>query len=571
MKKIPLKNRLLIKLALNFVGKKGIAELDRASKKPEKAQEKVLRSFLEESKDTVYGKERCFADILAARGPDFFRLYRKKVPINNYEDIRPYVDRHKQGEPNVLFPGKPRMYGTTSGTAREPKWIPITRRYYREVYQEMNRLWFYTLIRNKPETFSGKVLSIVGKAVEGAAPDGTLYGSISGISQRDIPRFMRVLHTAPADVFRIADYKARYYTIMRTGIEQNVTLIITANPSTLVEMVNNANEFYDEYVNDIRQGTLSRRVEIAGEIRAVLEPRLRPNPERAEELRALKNRYGRVLPKHYWPNMQIVNVWMCGNTRVYLEKVKGAFPERAFFHEFGYFSTECKAGLVLKSNTLDTVVFGHKTYWEFIRASDESANPQIYQLWEVKQGERYYPVITTSAGLYRYDMNDIVEVSGFYNGFPLIRFIQKGNGVISMTGEKLHEQQFIEAVRSAQKDMDLPLDFFVGFANLEKSNYQFYYEFADRKVTGYRAGEMSARVDRYLGEFNDEYKNKRDSNRVKAPDTFLLVPNSFEKFKSACIDLGYRDGQFKLNLLMQDEKRREMFKSLVLEKAGEPG
>jgi hypothetical protein len=571
MKKVPLKNRLFIKLALRAGGIKGLIELAGASKKPEKAQEKVLRSFLEESKDTAYGKEHRFAEILAARGPDFFSLYRKNVPINSYEDIRHYVDRHKQGEPDILFPGKPKMYGTTSGTTREPKWIPITERYYRDVYQEMNRLWFYTLLQNKPKTFDGKTLSIVGKAAEGSVPDGTLYGSISGISQRDIPRFMRVLHTAPADVFRITDYKARYYAIMRTGIEQDVTLIITANPSTLIEIVNNVNEFYDEYVHDIRQGTLSRRVEIADDIRAVLEPRLKPNPGRAEELRALKARYGRVLPKHYWPNMQIINVWMCGNTHVYLEKVKDAFPEKAFFHEFGYFSTECKAGLVLKSNTLDTVIFGHKTYWEFILASDESPDPRIYQLWEVKPGERYYPVITTSAGLYRYDMNDIVEVSGFHNGFPLIRFIQKGNGIISMTGEKLHERQFIEAVNAAQKDLDILLTFFVGFANLEKSNYQFYYEFADQEVTRSRAEKLSARVDRYLIQFNSEYKNKRDSNRIRTPDTFFLIPNSFERFKSACIDLGYRDGQFKLNLLMQDEKRQEMFGKLVLEKTGESG
>ncbi|MDR1636418.1 MAG: GH3 auxin-responsive promoter family protein [Treponema sp.] len=571
MNKIPLKNRLLIRLALGFVGRKGLVELARASKKPEKVQEKVLRSFLEGSKDTVYGKEHRFREILAARGPDFFSLYRKNVPVNDYEDLRPYVDRHKEGEPDVLFPGKPKMYGTTSGTTREPKWIPITERYYQDVYQEMNRLWFYTLIRNKPRVFSGKTLSIVGKAIEGAAPDGTVYGSISGISQRDIPRFMEILHTAPAEVFHIADYKARYYAIMRIGIEQDVTLIITANPSSLVEMVSNANEFYDEYVNDIRQGTLSRNLDISAGIRAILEARLRPNPERAAELEALKAKYGRVLPRHYWPNMQMINVWMCGNTSVYLDKVKDSFPEETFFHEFSYFSTECKAGLVLKSNTMDTVIFGHKTYWEFIHVSDESPEPRIYQLWEVKQGECYYPVITTSAGLYRYNMNDILEISGFYKGFPLIRFIQKGNGIISMTGEKLHERQFIEAVQAAQKDLDLSLAFFVGFADLERSNYQFYYEFTDPGVTRARAEELSARVDGYLKQFNSEYEGKRDSNRIKVPETFFLVPNSFEKFKSACIDLGYRDGQFKLNLLMQDDKRREMFRRLVLKEAAEPG
>jgi hypothetical protein len=556
----------LIRLALTIVGTKGLAELRKASKDARQTQEKVLRSFLEDSKNTVYGKEHNFSAILEAQGQDIFEVFRKHVPINEYESLRPYVDRHKNGEADVLFPGKPKMYGTTSGTTKEPKWIPITERYYQDVYKKSNQTWFYTMIQNKPKVFYGKTISIVGKAIEGAAPDGTVFGSISGISQRDIPHFMEVVHTAPADVFHITDYKARYYAIMRMAIEQDVTLIITANPSTLVEMQTNANEFFDEYVQDIENGTLSRRFPIPDEVRAVLESRIKPNPERAEELRKMKVRNGTVLPKHYWPRMQIVNVWMCGNTSVYLEKIRNSFPEHTVFHEFGYFSTECKAGLVLKSNTLDTVPSGHMIYFEFIREFEtEQRNPKVYQLWELKKGELYCPVVTTSAGLYRYNMTDLVEVTGFYNQFPLIKFVQKVNGTISLTGEKLHERQFIEAVRTCSQEMGLPISFFVGFADQEKSNYRFYYEFADQTISMPRAEEFTKAVDARLREFNIEYESKRNSNRVKAPDTSLLVKESFEQFKAACIDKGYRDGQFKLNLLMLDEKRQKMFEELVKE------
>jgi hypothetical protein len=554
----------LIRLALTIVGKKGLAELQKSSKDARLSQEKALRSFLENCQNTVYGKEHNFSAILEAPGQDIFEVFRKNVPLNDYENLRSYVERHKNGEADVLFPGKPKMYGTTSGTTKEPKWIPITERYYQEVYKKSNQTWFYTLIKNKPKAFYGKTLSIVGKAIEGAAPDGTVYGSISGISQRDIPHFMDDLHPAPADIFHITDYKARYYAIMRMGIERDVTLIITANPSTLVEMQTNANEFFDEYVQDIENGTLSRRFPIPDEIRSVLESRLKPNPSRAEELRQMKVRFGTVLPKHYWPRMQIVNVWMCGNTTIYLEKIRDSFPVHTVFHEFGYFSTECKAGLVLKSNTLDTVPSGHMIYFEFIHESEtEQKNPKIYQLWELKKGELYCPVVTTSAGLYRYNMMDLVEVTGFYNQYPLIKFVQKVNGTISLTGEKLHERQFIEAVRLCSQEMGLPIIFFVGFASPEKSSYRFYYEFADQTISMQRAEEFTKAVDIRLREFNIEYESKRNSNRVKAPDTALLVKDSFEQFKATCIDKGYRDGQFKLNLLMLDEKRQEMFESLV--------
>ena len=567
MKEPRIKNWLLIKVALTIIGKKILGELKKASKDGKKSTADCLRRILETAKDTVYGKEHHYKEILAAQTPEeLFSLYQKNVPINDYESLYPYIERHKNGEADILFPGKPKMYATTSGTTKEPKWIPITEQYDQEVFKKMNQGWFYTLIMSKPRVFYGPTISIVGKAIEGAAPDGTVYGSVSGVSQRDIPEFMKVLHTAPADVFHIEDYKSRYYAIMRMGIERDTHLILTANPSTLVEMQTNANEFFDDYCNDIEYGTVSKKFPIPDNIREAMVAHTKPNPKRAEELRNLKKRYGTVLPKHYWPNLQIVNVWFCGNTRIYYEKIRDSFPPDCVFHEFSYYSTECKAGLVLKSNTQETTVFGHKSYFEFIHESDlENPDKKIYQLYELKEGQRYYMLVTSSSGLYRYNMNDLLEVTGYYNQFPQIKFIQKVNGTISLTGEKLHEQQFMEAVRETEKKTGKLAPFFVGFADPHKSNYKFYYEFADQNISTAEAEEFTAYLDQCLQEYNNEYRDKRRSDRLKKPETAILGPESFERFKAVCIDRGYRDGQFKVNLLMQDENRHAMFKELVKE------
>ncbi|MDR0487217.1 MAG: GH3 auxin-responsive promoter family protein [Treponema sp.] len=565
MKEPKMKGAWLINLAIGFVGRKGLREMTRASKNGKKAQADTLRRTLAAAKNTVYGKEHRFDEIIAARSAEeLFSLYQKNVKINDYEDLRPYVERHKNGEADILFPGKPKLYATTSGTTKEPKWIPVTEQYYQDIYKKMNQTWLYTLLKNKPHVFYGPCVSIVGKAIEGAAPDGTLFGSASGIMRRDIPEFMKVIHASPADVFHIADYKARYYVVMRMGIERDTHLIVTANPSTLVEMQTNANEFFDDYCNDIEHGTISAKFPIPDNIRAAIEAAVKPNPERATELRKLKERYGTVLPKHYWPNLQVVNVWFCGNTRVYFEKIRDSFPPDCVFHEFSYVSTESKAGLVLKSNIEETTVFGHKTYFEFIHESDlENPNPKIYQLYELKEGQRYCMLVTTTAGLYRYNMNDLLEVTSYYNQFPNIKFIQKVNGTVSLTGEKLHERQFIEAVHEVEKKTGKIAPFFVGFADPQKSNYKFYYEFADQNISVSEAEEFTAQLDRCLQDYNPEYREKRASNRLKTPETALLSPESFERFKATCINRGYRDGQFKLNLLMQDESRHAMFKELV--------
>jgi len=555
----------LIRLLLTIVGKKCLKEMKKASKNGKKASADCLRRILTTSKDTVYGKENNFEEILAAKTDDeLFKLYQKNIKINDYENLRPYIDRHKNGEPDILFPGKPKFYATTSGTTKEPKWIPVTEQYYKEVYKKMNQGWFYSMIMNKPHVFYGYTVSIVGKAIEGAAPDGTVYGSISGVMQRDIPKFMKTIYAAPLDVSHIADYKARYYCIMRFGIEKDASLLLTANPSTLVEMQTNANEFFNDYCDDIEHGTISAKFPIPDDVRTRIEPFAKPNPKRAAELRKLKERYGTVLPKHYWPNLQMVNVWFCGNTRIYYEKVRDSFPPDCVFHEFSYVATECKAGLVLKSNTQETTVFGHKSYFEFIHESDiDNPQPKIYQINELKTGQRYCLLATTCSGLYRYNMHDLVEVIDHYNDFPMIRFIQKVNGIISLTGEKLHEQQFMEAVRETEKKTGKIAPFFVGFADPQKSNYTFYFEFANQETSIAEAQEFTSHLDEFLQEYNPEYKEKRQSNRVKAPETAILGPESFERFKAACIDKGYRDGQFKLNLLMQDEKRHSMFKELV--------
>lgn len=558
------KNANLITFALSWVGRKNKKILDKAAKNCAKAEEATLRSILEYAKGSEWGKAHNFDEILSAKSADeLFSLYQKNVPPQDYEDLRPFIERHKNGEENILFPGKPMMYATTSGTTKEPKWIPITPAYYQNVFSKMSKLWLYTFIMHRPKTFWGKCVSIVGKSIEGYAPDGTVCGSVSGVTQRDCPEFIKGLYSAPSEVFAIKDYTARYYSLMRTGIEQNVSLLITANPSTIIELQKNVDAYLDDYIDDIEHGTLSAKMNIEPENRAALEARYKPNPKRAAELKALKEKYGRILPKHYWPNLQLVTTWHCGNTSVYRDKYKDFFPEQTLDQEFGYFASECRAGLVMNGGD-DTVLFPHNHYFEFVEAeSVESESPKFLQLHELQKGKRYIPYITTYGGLYRYNMNDLVECSGAYGTIPTIRFIQKINGIVSMTGEKLSERQFIDAVGETEKDTGEKLNFFVGFADIQESAYHFYFEFQNKSLGQDFCDQFAAAIDKKLKAENVEYAAKRDSFRVKEPAGHLLVENSFEKYKALMIKNGARDGQFKMNLLMQDDKRHDHFKELV--------
>lgn len=557
---------LVPNLLLTMAGGMEYLKLKRASRNPVRTQTATLRSIIEYGKDTVFGKEHRFSHILEATSDkELFRRYQECIPIMEYEDYRPYVNRMKEGEENILFQGRPLLYATTSGSTGEPKWIPISQKYLKGVYGKMNKAWLYLFYKNRPKVFTGYIVSVVGKQIEGYTPDGTIYGSVSGFTQARCPGFVRKLYVSPNDIYRIEDYTARNYAIMRMGIERNVTLVVAANPSTMVEMQHNVDQWWEEYVSDIERGTMSDKVDIPADIREACQPYLRPNPERAAELRRLKEIYGQVLPKHFWPNLQLLTTWKCGNTRIYLDKLEGAYPEAMLHQEFAYFSSECRAGLVL-DDSIETALFSHMHYFEFRKAEDfDNPDARIYQLSELVEGEKYCPLVTTFSGLYRYNMNDIVQAASPFMNTPRIHMVQKVNGIVSITGEKLYEGQLISAVNKAVEDTGRQLTYFVAYANLDNSRYDMYFEFADRNTTQQEADDFGNIVDENIKSLNIEYAAKRDSFRLKTPQVFRLGTNSFDTFKKKYLESTHGDAsRFKPNVLAQDEIKHGIISSITI-------
>lgn len=538
-------------------------ELSLASRFPKQASARTLRRILRLSAGTVYGREHHFASISKARKPEqLFRLYEKSVQPAEFEAFRPYVERHKKGERNVLIPGKPLMYATTSGTTSQPKWIPISTTYMKDVYKSMSHIWLDNFGRLRPKFLSGGLVVSVAKVVEGYAEDGTIFGSVSGVTARELPGFIRERFVTPSEVYDIKDYTARYYTMMRLAIAHSVTYIVAPNPSTIMELVHNAEEYFDDYIDDIEKGTLSSKFDIPEEIRAALAPKLKADPQRADFLRKIKAEHPVPKIKHWWPELQFLSSWKCGNTAIAAAKVSEQLPECCCYQELGFFASECRFGLVLDQG-IDTTLFPHYHFYEFVEESElDKPDPRFFRLHELEQGKRYCIFVTTLSGLYRYNMNDLVEVGGWYHKTPKIHMVQKVNGIVSITGEKLYEKQFIEAVRMAEKETGWKVNFFIGFANPEDSLYDFYYEFENRTVRKAKARKFTEIVDTRLKEMNIEYESKRASNRLKMPETFVLKKNAYDLFKKRSLLEGARDGQFKLVMLLQDKRRQRWINSL---------
>ena len=139
-------------------------------------------------------------------------------------------------------------------------------------------------------------------------------------------------------------------------------------------------------------------------------------------------------------------------------------------------------------------------------------------------------------------MNDLIEVGGKYKNTPTIHMVSKVNGIVSLTGEKLYETQFIDAVHAAEKTTGLKTKFFVGFADILESKYHFYFEFANEEVTQEEADLLANEVDKELQKINIEYESPRAAFRLHGPQAHILMSNAYSRFKEACLSDGIRDG-----------------------------
>ena len=528
----------------------------RASRNVKKAQGNVLRSFIKENASTEYGRVFAFNEIKSLKD------YQRLVPLNTYDELEPWIQRQKEGNKNVLMPGSPDFYVTTSGTTGQPKFIPMSKRYMESCHRYYSRINFYWDFRDNPGCTEGTLIAMVGKPVEGNVEDGTPYGTASGRIYAERPSFLTE-GDLPVEVYGIENYQAKYYVVMRLALEKKISFFIAPNPSTFGQVAKILHTYFDDLVQDLKKGKISHKICLNKDLREKLERKLLPQVERAKELEELRRNKSFLTFKDLWPQLQLVQCWKSGNSALYLQQIHQYLGENVVVREFGYMASEFHGGLVAHNDSTGTILSCDRILYEFIPL-EETQGSKVRPLLahEIEQGKQYEIVISNGSGLYRYRMNDIVYVEGFYNEFPIVRFVQKGAGVTSLTGEKLYEQQLINAVQSAQEALNMPLKFFVAFADLSLSSYRLFIEPVNEMSLQERK-EFAGLVDQMLMHNNMEYAAKRESRRLQPLLIHLLQENAFDKYKEYCLDNGMRECQFKLVHLMQDDVKMKIFIRLV--------
>jgi hypothetical protein len=225
-------------------------------------------------------------------------------------------------------------------------------------------------------------------------------------------------------------------------------------------------------------------------------------------------------------------------------------PPTARVMELGYQSTEFRGTLALAPDVSGGLAPLHHTYFEFVdEAAWNDGRRDTRRLDQLEAGRRYQVVVTTSGGLYRYAMNDLVEVAGRHRSTPLLRFVQKGRGVTNLTGEKLYESQVIDAVQQAAAAHGLHPSFFLMVADEAAQQYRLFVE-THAPVSLAVESAIIAAVDAGLAARNLEYHAKRDSGRLARPSLTWVGPDAGDAYKAACVRSGQREGQYKPAVLV---------------------
>ncbi|HTM51518.1 MAG TPA: GH3 auxin-responsive promoter family protein [Bryobacteraceae bacterium] len=474
------------------------ARFQHAARNVRAEQESILRRILAANAGTEFGRSHGFASIRD------LAEYPRRVPLRDYDELRPWIDRIAAGASNVLTREPVRLFEPTGGSAGGSKWIPYTASLQRE-FQRGIRAWMADLFLHDPALLDGRAYWSVSPA---GAPGGRTSGGVPIGFEDDTHyvggwqrRLARAVMAVPAEVRLIPDMdEFRYATLLHLCRARDLKLISVWNPAFLSLLMERLTEWRDRLAHDL--------------------------PGRAAELRS-----GEPL----WPSLRLISCWTDANAAGPAAALAAMFP-RARIQGKGLIATEGFVSFPLAGyQHCALAVRSH--FLEFLPEGSEIP----LMAHELDAGQRYRVVMTTGGGLYRYKLGDIVEVTGFVESCPLVRFLGRSGYISDWFGEKLNEAH----VSRVMQDCFTGLGMTPRFAMLacEPETPAAYVLYIDTPGPDEVVERAAARIDEGLRE-NFHYSYARHLGQLEAVRVFRADAAS-EAYFGAGVQGGRRAGDIK--------------------------
>jgi hypothetical protein len=541
--------RKILYKAFSALGSAEVRKFEAASRDCELTQSTRLKEIIAPNVETVYGRQHNFNLVKSVAD------YQKAVPINQYEDIEPLIERVAAGEECILTQESPFMFATTSGTTGARKYIPVNKAFIKE-FRRASVISGYNLLRCFPNVTGGVALSIFSPAEEGRTAGDIPYGAISGRLYLTEPAFIKkYVSPLPYELFLIKDYEARYYAILRCALTLPVAVIYTLNPSTIALLGRRLIAHADSLIHDLRKGGMTPPGPVPDFIMSALSPFLSANVRRADELSALLSN-GPLRADRVWPMLTLISCWTKAAASFYLQDFPALFGDTTVA-DITYGASEGRGTVGVGPGQQALAIRSH--FFEFVEEDDiERSNPTVLTASQLQTGKNYFILFTTSAGLYRYNINDVMKVVGWHNQTPLLEFQHKGGNVSSFTGEKLTESQVTAAAQMSAADLSIALRFFSVLPEFRpEPHYVLVFE-SEVNLSDEQTHALADRLDENLGAVNSEYGVKRESNRLAKPRALPLRPGTYEEIRKRLVQDGVPDAQIKISHLNPKAEIKEI-------------
>lgn len=492
---------LIKKIAAKILANQVYRQTQKWALNPVTTQKNVFKELIQTAVSTQFGEEHCFSEITT------FSDFASRVPIRDYEALKPYVDKVVQGESDILWPGKPMYFAKTSGTTSGAKYIPLTKDSLPfHIKAARNAILSYIHETGKTDFISGKMIFLQGSPVL-EEKNGIQLGRLSGIVAHYVPQYLQRNRMPSWETNCIEDWEIKVDAIVNETIHKNMT-VISGIPSW-VQM----------YFEKLQQKAHKPVGEIFKNFNLFIYGGVNYEPYRAK----FETLIGRKVD-----SIEL-------------------FPASEGF--FAYQDSQSEKGMLL---LLDAGIF-----YEFVKAEEfSSTNPKRYTIGEVSLGINYVLIISTNAGLWGYNIGDTIQ----FTSLDPYRIIVTGRvkHYISAFGEHVIGKEVETALELVIRGSKAVVNEFTVAPQITPPQGLPYHEWLiefEKEPEDLTA--FGLQIDEAMRKQNVYYDDLISGN-VLRPLVITKIPkNGFQEYMRSIGKLG---GQNKLPRLSNDRKIADFFK-----------
>ncbi len=472
---------------------------------PIKTQERVFKNLIITAKDTAFGKDHDFKNIKT------YSDFANKVPIRDYEELKPYVNRVVEGQKDILWPGKPLYFAKTSGTTSGAKYIPLTKESMpTHIRAARNAILCYIEETGKADFVNGKMIFLQGSP-EMDEKNGIKLGRLSGIVAHYVPKYLQKNRMPSWETNCIEDWEQKVDAIVEETIDQNMSIISGIPPWV---------QMYFERLQQKTNKTI-------GELFKGFELFI----------------YGGVNFEPYKKTFEK----LIGRKVASIE----LYPASEGF--FAFQDNQNEKGMLLQ---LDSGMF-----YEFVKADEFfEANHERLTIAEVEVGINYVMLVSTNAGLWAYNIGDTV----MFTSTSPFRVVVSGRikHFISAFGEHVIGKEVEQALKEAAEVTGVLInDFTVApQVNPEDSELPYHEWFIEFQEEPEDIEKLSLEIDKFLRKQNSYYDDLIEGKILKNLKIMIVPKDGFKNYMKSIGKLG---GQNKLPRLSNDRNIAEKLIAII--------